>query len=205
MLVHRMELVHHRLGIRVVGLVKLHGVPAILAPVLPVLDQGVHGKLALAELSSNVQDLFLGVIAFPALPVSIHPLGKHRRFAGELAVVRDDLIQCRTIKEVVINGLPHLGAESGRVFRRTRGQLKASGASLGGDLILLVRLQIHHTGCRTRCPHVHQINHVLPVHIHYQLILVVAGQQEAVAPFRSRTELSLAGGWINGNGFDRLD
>src|SRR4029079_138839 len=93
------------------------------------------------------------------------------------------------------------GAESGRVLRRTRGQLKASGTALGGDLILLLPLQVHHAGRRARGPHVHQINHVLPGHIHYQLILVVAGQQEAIAPFRSRTELSLAGRWINSNGF----
>ena len=106
---------------------------------------------------------------------------------------------CRTVEKVVVNGLPHLGAESGRVLRRTRGQLKASGAALGGDLILLVRLQIHRARCRTRCPHVHQINHVLPVHIHHQLILVVAGQQEAVAAFRAGGELSLAGSRINGN------
>ena len=41
---------------------------------------------------------------------------------------------------------------------------------------------------------------MLPVHIHHQLILVVAGQQEAVAAFRAGSELSLAGRWINGNG-----
>ena len=142
MLVHGVELIHHCLGIGVVALVKLHGVPAVLAPVLPVLDQGVNRKVAFAELHSNVQDFLLGMISLPALPESIHPLGKHRRFAGELTIIGNDLIQLRAVEKVVINSLPHLGAESGRVLGWTRGQLKASGAALGSNLILLLPLQV---------------------------------------------------------------
>ena len=41
---------------------------------------------------------------------------------------------------------------------------------------------------------------MLSIHIDHELIFVVAGQQEAVTPFRSAGELALARSWIDGNG-----
>ena len=76
MLVHGTELLHHSLRIGIVGLVKFHGIPAVLAPVLPVLYQGVDRKLAFAELRANIQNLLLGVIPLAALPVAVNPLRK---------------------------------------------------------------------------------------------------------------------------------
>ena len=88
MLVQGVELVHHSLGIWDNALVELHGVPAVLAPVLPVLHQGVDRDFALAEFGANIENFLLAVIPLPALPVTVCPLGKQRRFAGELAVIR---------------------------------------------------------------------------------------------------------------------
>src|SRR5450755_4105812 len=98
MLVQGVELVHHSLGIGVNALVELHCVPAVLAPVLPVLHQGVDRKLAFAELHPNVENLLLGVIALTALPVSIYPLGKQGCRAGELAVISYDAVQFWSIE-----------------------------------------------------------------------------------------------------------
>src|SRR5450631_3061826 len=192
MLVQGVELVHHSLGIGVNALVELHCVPAVLAPVLPVLHQGVDRKLAFAELRPYVENLLLGVIALTALPVSVYPLGKQGRRPCELAVIGNDTIQLGSVEKIVVDGLPHFGAKSRRILWWTRRQLNSARTTLCRNLILLVWLQVHDAGPRTRSPHVDQINHVLAVHIYQQLIPIVASEQKAITARCSGGEFSLA-------------
>src|SRR5882672_6066845 len=143
MLVQGVELVHHSLRIGVDALVELHCVPAVLAPVLPVLHQGVDREIAFAELFANAEDFPLSVIPFTALPVTVYPPGKQRSFPRELAVIRNDAVQLRAVKEVVIDGLPNFGAERARVLWGARGQLETARPALCANFVLLVSLQAH--------------------------------------------------------------
>ena len=68
-----MELVHHLCWIRIELLVKLHGIPAVLAPVLPVLDDKVDRNLLLAESPCSSQELLLRMESFAAVDVSQSP------------------------------------------------------------------------------------------------------------------------------------
>ena len=182
-------------------LVELHCVPAVLAPVLPVLHQCVNRNFSLAEFGRGVQNFLLAVIPLPTLPVSVGPLGKQRRFAGELAVIGDDAVQLRAIEEVVINGLPHFGTERRRVLRRPRLPIeRLPGRPCAETSYSLFASRSDVTRSRSRSPHVLQIDHVLPVHFDHELIFVVAAQQKAVTAFRAGSEFSLPGSRIDGDG-----
>src|SRR5690242_9960031 len=89
-------------------LVELDRVPSVLAPVEPVLHQYINRNFSLPKLCSSVEDFLLTVVPLPALPVSVGPLRKQWRRTRETPVIRDDAVQFRPIKEVVVDGLPHL-------------------------------------------------------------------------------------------------
>ena len=57
-----MELVQHLLGVRIMILVELHGIPAIFSPVLPVLHYGVDWDFPLTKLRRDIEDFLLAVI-----------------------------------------------------------------------------------------------------------------------------------------------
>src|SRR5205823_12965696 len=102
--------------------------------------QGVNGEFAFAELGANIENFLLRVVPLPALPISVSPLRKQWRFAGQLPIIGNDTVQLRSVEEVIINSLPHFRAERGGVPRRTGRQLDTSGTALGRDLVLFARL-----------------------------------------------------------------
>src|SRR5579872_5815579 len=138
-----MQLIQHLFGVWVMVFVELHCAPAILAPVSPVLYQGIDGNLPLVEFGSSIQNFLLTVITLSTLPISIRPLRKQWRFAGEPPVIGYDAVQLWAVKEVVIDCPPDLGAERCSALWRTNRQFTASGAALRRDFVFFVRLQIH--------------------------------------------------------------
>src|SRR5450631_1461627 len=128
-----MELIHHFFGLRIMILIELHGAPAVLAPVLPVLNQSVDWNFSLAKFGSGIENLLLAVISLSTLQVAVGPLWKQRRFACELTVFGHDAVQLGAVEEVVIDGLPHLGAERRGVLRCPDSQLNACWAAVRGD------------------------------------------------------------------------
>src|SRR5260370_41760374 len=99
------KLHNHPLRLRVMAFAELHWIPAVFAPVLPVLHQCVDWNVSLPEFCRDVEDLLLTGIAFSTLPISVRPFGKQRRFASKLAVVGDDAVQLWSVKTVIVNCL----------------------------------------------------------------------------------------------------
>ena len=78
MLVHVMEFPHHARGVGILVLVEPHGIPAMLSPPLPILDDGSHRKAFGMETAGGRQEFLLRVIPFPAMDVPESPV-RHRR------------------------------------------------------------------------------------------------------------------------------
>ena len=68
--VHLMQAVGQCLGIGIVLFIELHGVPSIFAPILPVLNDDVNGKLLVAESSCRLENLIGRMEAFTTMNVS---------------------------------------------------------------------------------------------------------------------------------------
>ena len=104
--VHAVQAVGHEFRGGVVGLVEAHGVPAVLAPVLPVLHDDVHGQLLLAEAVGSLQYFFLRVETLAAVYVAQCPLRHQRSLARQLAVGGYDFVG-RAYEHRVVHGLRH--------------------------------------------------------------------------------------------------
>ena len=68
-----MKLIQQLPGVRIVILIELHCIPAVLAPVLPVLHQHIDWNFSPSEFGSGIQNFLLAVISLAALPVSVGP------------------------------------------------------------------------------------------------------------------------------------
>ena len=90
--VHLMQAVGQCLGIGIVLFIELHGVPPIFAPILPVLNDDVNGKLLVAESSRRLENLIGRMEAFTTMNVSQRPLRHHRGFSCQVTERGDDLI-----------------------------------------------------------------------------------------------------------------
>jgi hypothetical protein len=75
-----MQLFEHFFRPGIVVLVKLHRVPAVLSPVLPVLNQGINRDLSLAKLRCSVEDFLLAVVTLSTLPMTVGPFREQRCF-----------------------------------------------------------------------------------------------------------------------------
>ena len=87
-----MKFICHGLGIGVLVLVKLHGVPAVLAPPLPVLDYYAGFVILLLQTSGVLQQFGLAVITLAAVDVAESPVGHIGNPACQIAVGTDYLI-----------------------------------------------------------------------------------------------------------------
>ena len=87
-----MQTVCQSLGVGIVLLVKLHRVPAILAPVLPVLDNHANRHLFLAEALGCLQDLVRGMEAFATMDIAQCPCRHGRALACQVAIGGNDLV-----------------------------------------------------------------------------------------------------------------
>ena len=84
--VHGVKLVGHSLGIGVLALVKLHGVPAVLAPPLPVLYNHAGAVALILKAVGVLQKLLLAVIALAAVNVTECPVRHGGNLTGQVAV-----------------------------------------------------------------------------------------------------------------------
>ena len=107
-----MQAVGERLGLRIVGLIKLHGVPSMRSPILPVLHDDIDRETFLAEPVGRLQNLVGGVETLTAVDVTQGPLGYQRRLTGELAIRCDNLIGCAH-KHRVVHSIGHRRTEHG--------------------------------------------------------------------------------------------
>lgn len=109
-----MNLVDQLLGVWGVCLVEAHGVPAVRAPVLPVLDDDIERQLAAAELVECVDDLGRAVEAFAAMNVAEGPETQQAMLAQIPATAgkfSSGIVQCK----VPLSLVP--GESDGPVFQ----------------------------------------------------------------------------------------
>ena len=110
--VHGVDVVQHLLRVGKALFVELMAAPLVRFPVLPVLHDVVDGDAPAAELCEGGHDLFLGGIAFAALPEAHGPARHHLRLACEGAVAGYDRVGRRPCDEVVIDAWIHLAPEA---------------------------------------------------------------------------------------------
>ena len=113
--VHLVQAVGKCLGVGIEVLVKLHGVPPVLAPPLPVLHDDAQGNLLAAETVGRLQYLLGRVETLAAVDIAQRPLRHQRCLAGELAVGGYHLVG-RTYEHGVVNGGGYGRAEHGLVL-----------------------------------------------------------------------------------------
>ena len=104
--VHLVQTVRQCLGVGVVVLVKLHGVPAVLAPPLPVLHDHAQGNLLLLETVGRLENLLRRVEPFATVDIAQRPLRHHRTFACQFSVRGDDLVGGAG-KHRIVHGCSH--------------------------------------------------------------------------------------------------
>ena len=148
------ELRDHVRGIGIIPQIPLVSAPAVVSPVLPVLDDEIHGNLVRAKLTGRRQHLRLARITFPALPETIRRLGKQRRFARGLTVAGDDFIGGRAVKKVVINRIADLRTKRRRVAQRARKNFRVSSAAEQSHRASAVGRQCGLRAQRVSHPHV---------------------------------------------------
>ena len=94
--------------------VELHGVPAGLAPPLPVLDDHIERNSALLETIGILDDLVLRMVAFAAVDIAKHPFGHLGNRACECTISGDHFVRSAS-KHRIIQGLGHWRAVHGLV------------------------------------------------------------------------------------------
>ena len=113
--IHLVKTVGQSLGVGIMVFVKAHSVPAVLAPILPVLHNHTHRHLFTAEAVGCLQ-YFLGrVEALAAMDISQCPRGHLRAIAGDVAICGNDLVG-RTQEDSIINHLSHRRLQYGLVL-----------------------------------------------------------------------------------------
>ena len=93
MLPQVMNLLCHRRGIGIIVLIKAHGIPAILSPPLPVLDDGAHGNTLVVKPPGGGEKFFLRRIALPAVDVLEYPVRHLRDMTRQRTVSLHHLIR----------------------------------------------------------------------------------------------------------------
>ena len=84
--VHAVQFIGHGLGIGVLALIKLHGVPAVLAPPLPVLYNHAGVVALVLKAVGVLQEFLLAVITLTAVNVTESPVGHLRNLTCQVAV-----------------------------------------------------------------------------------------------------------------------
>src|ERR1035437_3596630 len=97
-----MQRVNHaiRVGVALVENVRSH-----LGPPKPVLHYVIYGYPQLAVLLSYCQNLTLGFVPVLTLPETIGPFAEQGCGPGEVAILGNDLVKIRPVKEVVIDSV----------------------------------------------------------------------------------------------------
>ena len=110
--IHRMHIVQHLLGIRIIWIQKSHGVPQIVVPpILPILNNAVERYTQITIFTHYVHHLFLAFVTFLALPITISPKRKHRYLSRKITHLRYNAIGITAIHEIIIHAIAHLRTE----------------------------------------------------------------------------------------------
>ena len=106
------HVVQHLLRIGIALRLEFVTPPLVRLPILPVLDDVVHGDAPAAEFTERPDQFFLGGIALPALPEAQGPLGQDLRLAGQLTIAADHPVVAVTADEVKIDLRLEFGLET---------------------------------------------------------------------------------------------
>ena len=99
-----MQTVCQGLGVRIVLLVKLHRVPAVLAPVLPVLDNHANRHLLLTKALGCLQNLVRGMKPFTTMDIAQGPCRHGGTLACQIAIGGNHLVRSAD-KHSIVNSI----------------------------------------------------------------------------------------------------
>ena len=109
--VQGVHVIEHFLRVRVTRLVKLVASPLVILPVLPVLDDVVHGNIPAPELGQRAHKIFLSAVTLAALPESKRPFRHHLSLSGEGSVAGDHLVHIVSGDIIIVQFRTHLRPE----------------------------------------------------------------------------------------------
>ena len=112
---HVVDGVHHRVWVWIIHFIELHGIPAVFAPVLPVLNNHVERKLPVAKLFECCQQFLLRVEAFAAMNIPVCPVGHQRGCSGQIAIAANHVIALRAGKDNIVDEPGVCGSQCGQV------------------------------------------------------------------------------------------
>ena len=161
--VHAVQTVRQRLRVRIELLVKLHRVPSVFSPVLPVLHQHAHRQPLAAESVRRFQNLLRRVEPFAAVDVSQRPCRHLRARSRHLAVGGDDLVR-RTHEHRIVQCFGHRRLECRLVRHPSVPHRRLVVPSQLRRQPVLAGFQPHDGRCRRRQPHVLHLHHRLAVY-----------------------------------------
>ena len=104
------QIVSECLGVGVVVLVEAHGIPSVLAPILPVLHQHAYGDALLLEAVGGLQDLVGRVEALTAVDIAQRPR-RHRCTGARQFTIGSYYLVGRTDEYSVVHLGSHRRAE----------------------------------------------------------------------------------------------
>ena len=103
-----MQLIDHRFWI---GIILVEDELTFAIPPEPILHDVVDGDVQVAILASNAEDFILRLVTILALPEAVSPLAEHGSLPGEVAIAGDDLVEVRTVEEVVVDDVGDFRAD----------------------------------------------------------------------------------------------
>src|SRR5208282_482258 len=121
-----MEPGHHLLMIRIRTFIESHGIPAVLTPILPILNENIDWNVPLTKFSGGVENLLLARITLTTLPKAVRPSRQQRSRACEFSVLSDHLAWLWSIEKVVVNRITHFRPKGHCVRRNTHRDFSAT-------------------------------------------------------------------------------
>src|SRR5690348_15143060 len=92
--------------------IPLHGVPAILSPVLPILNDYIHRKLSRPELAGVLKNVVARGVPFAALDEAVRPEGEERNVPGDRTVAGYNLVACGACENDVVEAIGNRGPQN---------------------------------------------------------------------------------------------
>ena len=143
-----MQTICQCLGVGIELLVKAHGVPTILSPVLPVLHNNIHRHLFLAEAVGGLQNLIRRMETLTTMDIAQCPTGHQGCIARQMTIGSDDFIGCSN-KHGIVNSLGYRRAEHRLVLHLIIIQYRMITSRQFGLHHMMTSLQTHDCrGCR---------------------------------------------------------
>ena len=110
-----MQAIRQGLGVWIVFFIKLHRVPSVFPPILPVLHYHADGQFLLAKTVGCLKDFLRAMETLTTVDIAQSPFRHRGTLTCQLAVCSDDFIG-RTNENGIVHSIGYWRMESGLVL-----------------------------------------------------------------------------------------